>query len=79
MFALLDRRLGQERLISILGDFYQTYYESGATSRDFADFITAREPGARRIVDEWFLGGTYSGLLLDGLDFAALVERYEEG
>jgi hypothetical protein len=77
MFALLHHRLGQERLLSELREFYQSYFKSGATSKEFADFIVARAPDARRIVDEWFLGSTYSKLLLDGLDFAALVKRYE--
>lgn len=77
MFALLHHRLGQGRLLELLGEFYQTHTASGATSEDFADFIVTQDPSARRIIEEWFLGGEYSNLVLGEPDFAALIQRYQ--
>jgi hypothetical protein len=77
MFALLDRRLGRERLLEVLGAFYQAYVVSGATSEQFAEFVVSQAPGANRIIDEWFFGSTYSGLVLAEPDFDALVLRYQ--
>ena len=78
MFGLLHHRLGSERLFSLLGDFYQERHASGATSQEFADFLLSRAPEARAIVDEWFVGGTYSALILEGMAFQALVGRYRD-
>jgi len=77
MFALLHHRLGQEQLLDVLRDFYQTYIESGATSEDFANFVLTQAPGAKHIIDEWFLGSDYSSLVLDEPDFTALIQRYQ--
>ena len=75
-FGLLHGKLGQEELHSILKDYYQQHYESGATSEAFAEFLLTQAPEAQPIVDEWFLGSRYSELLLEGLDFEALLGRY---
>jgi hypothetical protein len=77
MFALLERRLGKERLLELLGAFYQTHADSGATSREFAEFVVSQAPSAERIIDEWFLGGQYSDLVLAESSFDALVLRYQ--
>lgn len=77
MFALLDRRLGRERLLEVLGAFYQAYAVSGATSEEFAEFVLSQAPSAKRIIDEWFLGSAYSDLVLAEPDFDALVLRYQ--
>ena len=77
MFALLDRRLGRERLLDVLGAFYQAYAVSGATSEEFAEFIVSQAPSAKRIIDEWFLGSVYSDLVLAEPDFNAVVLRYQ--
>jgi hypothetical protein len=77
MFALLDRHLGREPLLEVLGDFYQKYAASGATSEEFAEFFVSQAPGAKRIIDEWFLGSAYSDLVLAEPDFDALVLRYQ--
>ncbi|HSG97134.1 MAG TPA: hypothetical protein VLA11_04015 [Woeseiaceae bacterium] len=77
MFALLDRRLGRERLLEVLGAFYQAYVISGATSEQFAEFVVSQAPGASRIIEEWFFGSAYSELVLAEPDFDALVLRYQ--
>ena len=77
MFALLDRRLGRERLLEVLGAFYQAHATSGATSEEFAAFVVSQAPGAERIIDEWFLGSDYSNLVLAEPDFDTLVLRYQ--
>jgi hypothetical protein len=77
MFALLDHRLGQAQLLDMLKNFYRKYVESGATSKEFADFVVTHTPGAKPIIDEWFLGSEYSDLVLAAADYAALAERYQ--
>ena len=77
MFALLDRHLGREPLLEVLGAFYQKYVASGATSEEFAEFVVSRAPSAKRIIDEWFLGSAYSDLMLAAPDFDALVLHYQ--
>jgi hypothetical protein len=77
MFALLHRRLGERRLLEVLGAFYQKYAASGATSEEFAEFVLLNAPSAKRIIDEWFLGSAYSDLVLAEPDFEALVLRYQ--
>jgi len=76
MFALLERRLGRQQLLEVLGAFYQEYAASGATSEEFAEFVLLQAPSAKRIIDEWFLGSAYSDLVLAEPDFDALVLRY---
>ena len=77
MFALLDHHLGRERLLNVLGAFYQAYAVSGATSAEFAEFVVLQAQSAKRIIDEWFLGSAYSDLVLSEPDFDALVLRYQ--
>ena len=77
MFALLDRRLGQQQLLEVLGAFYQAYAGSGASSDKFAEFVVTQNPGAKRILDDWFLGSEYSSLVLAEPDFDALVQHYQ--
>jgi hypothetical protein len=77
MFALLERGLGQQRLLELLGAFYQRYAASGATSEEFAEFVVSQAPNAKRVIDEWFLGSAYSDLVLAEPDFDALVLRYQ--
>jgi aminopeptidase N len=77
-FGLLDRRLGRGPLLAVLRDFYQEHHAAGATSDAFATFLAERAPEARTLVDEWLRSGTYSELLLEGLDFEALVRRYAD-
>ena len=76
MFALLEHHLGRGKLLEVLGDFYQKYAASGATSEEFGEFVLLRAPSAKRIIDEWFLGSDYSDLVLAEPDFDALVLRY---
>jgi hypothetical protein len=66
MFALLERGLGQQRLLELLG-----------TSEEFAEFVVSQAPNAKRVIDEWFLGSAYSDLVLAEPDFDALVLRYQ--
>ncbi len=75
-FGLLQHRVGQARLLSILGAFYQQHYAAGATSKQFAEFVVAEAPAARPIIEQWFLGHAYATLLLQGLTFDELVTRY---
>ena len=77
MFALLHHRLGMDHLLALLREFYQRHVESGATSEEFADFIVTQAPGAKQIVDEWFLGSEYSNLILGEPNFASLIQRYQ--
>ena len=77
MFALLEHRLGRQKLLKVLGAFYQEYAASGATSKEFAEFVLLRAPSAGRIIDEWFLGSAYSDLVLAESNFGALVSRYQ--
>ena len=77
MFALLQDRLGQQRLLELLKAFYQEHAASGATSEEFAEFIVLQAPSAKRIIDEWFLGSDYSELVVAEPDFDSLVLRYQ--
>ena len=76
MFALLHYRLGVDRLLALLREFNEAHIASGATSMGFAEFVLEQAPGSRRIVEEWFLGGEYSDLVLSRPNFAALVQHY---
>jgi hypothetical protein len=77
-FGLLHHRVGQQRLLSTLRDYHQRYYDSGATSEEFAEFLATRAPNAQRILDEWFLGDAYSELVMQSPDVETLIARYEK-
>jgi hypothetical protein len=76
MFALLHYRLGVDQLLALLREFNEAHVASGATSMGFAEFVLRQAPSSKRIIEDWFLGGEYSELVLSRPNFAALVQRY---
>ncbi len=75
-FALLDRRLGGDRLRALLDEYSRTRAVHGGGAADFASFMTGKAPEARPIFADWFTGGAYSALILQGMDLGALAARY---
>lgn len=74
-FGILSAKLGREKLLSIVGQFYQLYFQKGATPEEFTKFLISKDTSLSRIVDDWFYGSNYS-TMVSNLTFEQIVSEY---
>ncbi len=76
-FYILDKLLGEEKFLKTMGSFYQDYYNTGATAREFLDYVKKRSPiNLDLFFKEWVLGAKSSELIIGQIPITEIVNRY---
>jgi len=76
-FYLLRESLGEKAFLDAVGGFYQEYAATGATTRQFVEYIKKRsDVSLDRLFDEWVFTAKAAELVASGTPLAAIVERY---
>jgi hypothetical protein len=80
MFGVLEKSVGAEKFREIVGDFYQRYRESGATTAEFAALAASRGgPPARRVLADWLTSTRWLERLKSGETLDAMAKGYRSG
>jgi hypothetical protein len=80
MFGVLEKSVGAEKFREIVGDFYQRYRESGATTAEFAALAAScGGPPARRVLADWLTSTRWLERLKSGETFDAMAKGYRSG
>ncbi len=78
-FALLSRLMGEAELLKAVAGFQRHYAATGATARQFLDWMAKSSPvPLDRVFDEWIIGTGSTRLILDGLSFEQIAEKYPQ-
>ncbi len=76
-FGLLHRLMGESELFKAVAGFEKQYTASGATARQFLDWMAKSSPvPLDKVFDDWVTGTGSTKLILDGLTFDQILERY---
>jgi len=76
-FYLLRESLGEKAFLNIVGGFYQDHAATGATTRQFVEYVKKRSAiSLDRFFDEWVFTAKAAELVASGTSLASLVERY---
>jgi aminopeptidase N len=80
MFHVLHQLVGAEQFNRVVGDFYQEYAASGATTNDFvthANRVTTID--LTRFFDDWIYTTKWYDPVKAGTSVEEMVARYREG
>jgi aminopeptidase N len=76
-FYLLYKSLGKKAFLETIGGFYQEFYGTGATTRQFVEYVKKRSAVALdKLFDEWLFTPKAAELILSGESLSQIVERY---
>lgn len=78
-FAVLFDLVGEDDFHRIIGTFYQTYVDTGASTETFLRHAQQHtEVDLGRLLDEWFNGTEYTRYILDGLTVEEIADTYRQ-
>ena len=78
-FALLSRLMGEAELLKAVAGFQRHYAASGATARQFLDWMAKSTPvPLNRVFDEWITGTGSTKMMLEGLTFDQILKKYRD-
>ena len=77
MFGVLHYLIGQERLNTLVGDFYQEHHADGASTADFVAQANRVAPvDLERFFQDWLYGAGYTRFLDGDLSLAQIASTY---
>jgi len=77
LFYLLFDGMGETVFLKTAGDFYQDFYETGATARQFVDYFRDKSDlDLGRIFEEWVFSPKAAEILSSGITLDDLLARY---
>ncbi len=75
-FALLHELVGQTAFNRIIGGFYQEYQAEGATTDQFADFLSARAPAQQKLTEDWLYTTRWTKVIAEDGTLMGVAARY---
>lgn len=77
LFYLLYRTLGEKAFLETIGDFYRGYFDTGATARQFVDFVKNKSKiNLDKLFEEWVFTARAAELIAAGTSAEELARRY---
>lgn len=79
MFTILYYWVGEEKFNQTIGEFYQTYHSTGASTKNFTDFWrkTTGSTYIQTFFEDWMYGVNYTKLIQDGMSINDMVDHYK--
>jgi hypothetical protein len=78
LYYLLYEKMGEGDFLAAVGGFYQDYYETGATARQFMDYFKAKSDfNLEPVFEEWVFTSKAAELLQAGIALPELLARYK--
>jgi len=80
LFYFLYKVMGEEALLETAGSFYRDYYETGATARQFIEYVgkRARVGSLDKVFEEWVFTPKAVELIASGASLEEIVRRYRQ-
>ena len=78
VFILLYDLLGEKSFFDILGRFYNTYFQTGATTDDFTEFINKNSKiDLSLFFKEWIYGAESNQYIMDQIPYEEIIRKYK--
>ena len=78
LFRLMYDLVGEDEFHSTLGSFFQKYRDSGATTREFAEYLKSASGGRLdHVVDDWILTSGYARTLRESDRWTQVEAAYK--